>query len=86
MGVHMKTSVVVIVLMLCTLGMMGGCSNPWGSAGLGAAGGAAAAGGGYEYVANREMKRIDEDLKSGKIDQREYDIRKDQIKRMSILE
>jgi hypothetical protein len=75
-----------VVLGLSLLLTASGCSSSWGSAGLGAAGGAAATGGGYEYVANREMKRIDDDLKNGKIDQREYDIRRDQIKRMSILQ
>jgi len=66
--------------------MCGGCESSWGSAGLGAAGGAVAAGGGYEYVANREMKRIEQDYKDGKIDKREYEIRKNQLERMSILE
>jgi len=65
--------------------MCGGCESRWGSAGAGAAGGAVAAGGGYEYVANREMRKIEQDYKDGKIDQREYEIRKDQIQRMSIL-
>jgi len=62
-----------------------GCESKWGTAGVGAAGGAVAAGGSYEYVANREMKKIEQDLKDGKIDQREYEIRKDQIQRMSML-
>jgi len=65
--------------------MCSGCESKWGSAGVGAAGGAVAAGGSYEYVANREMKKIEQDLKDGKIDQREYEIRKDQIERMSML-
>jgi hypothetical protein len=83
----MRRGILAILVIGMTLSLFaGGCKSSWGSAGLGAVGGAAAAGGGYEYVANREMKRIDDDLKSGKIDQKEYDIRKDQIKRMSILE
>ena len=65
--------------------MCSGCKSSWGSAGLGAAGGAVASSGGYEYVANREMKKIDQDYKDGKMDQKEYEIRKDQIQRMSIL-
>jgi hypothetical protein len=60
-----------------------GCSSSfWGGAGTGVVG----AGAGYEVHANQEMKRIDDDLKAGRIDQREYDIRKDQIKRDSILQ
>ena len=43
-------------------------------------------GGSYEYVSNREMKKVEQDYKDGKIDQREYEIRKDQIQRMSLLE
>jgi hypothetical protein len=82
----MKTTLWAVVLFLSVIAVAGGCSSNWGSAGLGAAGGAAAAGGGYEYNANREMKRIEQDLKDGKMTQQEYDIRKDEIKRMSILE
>lgn len=82
----MKKTIIMTALAL-SLSLIGlGCESSWGSAGLGAAGGAVAAGGGYEYVSNREMKRIEEDYKDGKIDQNEYEIRKDQIQRMSILE
>jgi hypothetical protein len=81
----MKKTVIMAMCLLSLFLMCGGCKSGWGSAGLGAAGGAVASGGGYEYVANREMKKIDQDFKDGKIDQREYDIRKDQIQRMSIL-
>ena len=63
-----------------------GCSSHAGSAGLGVVGGAAAGAGGYEYNAKRQRDRLDEDLKSGKIDQKEYDIRMDQIKRGSLLQ
>jgi hypothetical protein len=78
---------VLVVTMVAFAGLFaGGCESKWGTAGLGAAGGAVAAGGGYEYVSNREMNKIEEDYKDGKIDQREYEIRKDQIQRMSVLE
>jgi hypothetical protein len=60
-----------------------GCSSSfWGGAGTGVVG----AGAGYEVHANQELKRIDADLKEGRIDQREYDIRKDQIRRDSLLQ
>ncbi|MBE0534683.1 MAG: hypothetical protein IH624_03375 [Phycisphaerae bacterium] len=76
-----------MVTMVALVGLFaGGCKSKWGTAGLGAAGGAVAAGGGYEYVSNREMKRIEEDYNAGRIDQREYEIRKDQIERMSVLQ
>lgn len=76
--------VTTLTLALCLAVV--GCKSGWGSAGLGAAGGAVAAGGGYEYVSNREMKRIEQDYHDGKMDQKEYEARKDQIRRMSILE
>ncbi len=81
----MKTSLLTALVLSLFL-MCGGCESKWGTAGLGAAGGAVAAGGGYEYVSNREMKKVEEDYKDGKIDKREYEIRKDQIQRTSLLE
>ncbi len=80
-----KILLTVIVVLFMSL-ICGGCESSWGSAGLGAAGGAVAAGGSYEYVSNREMKRIEDEYKNGTIDRREYEIRKDQIQRMSLLE
>lgn len=77
---------ILAVLVVLVPFAMTGCSSKAGSAGLGALGGAAAGGGAYEYRLNQEMKRIDEDLKAKRIDQKEYDIRKDEIQRLSILE
>lgn len=58
-----------------------GCSGAfWG----GTAGGTVATGAGYELRARQQMEKIDADYKSGKIDQREYEIRKDQIQKGSI--
>ena len=65
--------------------MVSGCSSSAGSAGLGVLGGAAAGAGGYEYNAKRQRDQLDEDLKSGKIDQKEYDIRKDQLEKGSVF-
>lgn len=72
-----------LIGLLCMLGItLLGCSGAfWGGTGAGALG----AGAGYEYQANQSMKQIDDDLKNGKITQQEYDIRKDQIKRGSLL-
>ena len=59
-----------------------GCSGAfWGGAGAGALG----AGAGYEIQAERQMNQLNEDLKNGKITQQEYDIRKDQIRKGSLL-
>lgn len=61
-----------------------GCSSVGGGL-LGGILGAGAAGGGYEYNLKRQKDRVEEDFKAGKIDQKEYDIRKDQIVRDSLL-
>lgn len=45
-----------------------------------------APGGSYEYHLKRQKDRAEEDLKAGKIDQKEHDIRKDQITRDSLLQ
>lgn len=72
-------SLAVLLLLGVTLA---GCSGQfWGGAGVGAL----SAGAGYEIQAERQMKALDEELRTGKIDQKEYDIRKDQIQRGSLL-
>ncbi|MBI4526134.1 MAG: hypothetical protein HY695_20235 [Deltaproteobacteria bacterium] len=59
-----------------------GCSGEfWGGAGTGAL----ATGGGYEATASRQMHKLRDDFRSGKIDRREYATRKRQIERGSIL-
>lgn len=59
-----------------------GCSGAfWGGTGAGALG----AGAGYEIQAERQMNQLEDDLKSGKITQEEYNIRKDQIRKGSLL-
>ena len=66
--------------------MLSGCASSGGSAVLGALGGAAAGAGGYEYHLKKQKDRVEADFKDGKIDQKEYEIRKDQIKRDSLLQ
>lgn len=57
------------------------CSGAfWGGTGTGVAG----AGAGYELRARQQMDKIKEDLDAGRINQSEYDIRKDQIQKMSL--
>jgi hypothetical protein len=65
---------------------LGGCESSGGSAILGGLGGAAAGAGGYEYHLNSQKSRVEEDLKQGKIDRREYEIRMDQISRDSLVQ
>jgi hypothetical protein len=76
----------LLVMLLLVPLAVSGCSTKSGSAAAGAIGGAAAGGGAYEYRLNQELKRIEEDYKAGRIDQKEYEIRKDQIQRLSLLE
>ncbi|MFO8084033.1 MAG: hypothetical protein R6U27_06930 [Desulfobacterales bacterium] len=76
--------ILIIMLFIFSLALVG-CESRLGSAGLGAAGGAAAGAGGYEWKINQELNRIKEARGEGKMSQEEYQIRKDQIERMSIL-
>src|SRR3546814_20841906 len=66
--------------------LVSGCDSSGGSALLGGVGGAAAGAGGYEYHLNRQKTRVETELKEGKIDQEEYDIRMDQIRRDSFIQ
>lgn len=74
-----------LLLAVCvSLLALSGCS-PVGGGLLGGVLGAGAAGGGYEYHLKRQKDRVEEDFKAGKIDQKEHEIRKDQIRRDSLL-
>jgi hypothetical protein len=44
-----------------------------------------ATGAGYEYNAKRQMDRLDDDLRAGRINRDEYNDRKRQIERGSII-
>lgn len=63
-------------------------SSQWGCSGEflgGTAVGALATGAGYEIQAKRQMDKLEEDYKSGKIDRKEYEARKRQIEKGSII-
>lgn len=66
---------------LALAALLCGCGSFWG----GMAGGAVGTGAGYEMSARNQMKELDADLKAGRIDQKEYDTRKDQIERGSLV-
>jgi hypothetical protein len=51
----------------------------------GAATGALATGAGYEINANRQLDRLEDDYRRERISRREYERRRDQIERGSIL-
>lgn len=61
--------------------VLAGCSGAFWS---GAGGGTVATGAGYELRARQQMQKIDEQRKRGEIDDREYNIRKDQIQQGSL--
>jgi len=79
----MKRLILSILLLVSVLSF--GCSSNLGSAGLGAVGGAAAGAAGYEYNAHHQLQQLEEDFRSGRIDRREYEARKQQIGQGSIL-
>ena len=78
-------NIAVALTGLVLLMSLTGCSSV-GSGILGGVVGAGAAGGSYEYRLKRQKDRVEQDFKAGKIDQREYEIRKDQIARDSLLQ
>lgn len=78
-------NIAVAIACLVLLTGVTGCASV-GSGLLGGVLGAGAAGGSYEYHLKRQKDRVEEDLKAGKIDQKEYEIRKDQIARDSLLQ
>jgi hypothetical protein len=69
------------VLILAALSQPGCSGAFWG----GTATGALATGAGYEIQAKRQVDRLEEDYKSGRIDRKEYEVRKQQIERGSII-
>ena len=73
-------SVALILLLALT-----GCGTKGGTAALGALGGAAISVGAYEIHMEKQRDRVEDDFKDGKIDEREYEIRKDQIDRDSFF-
>ncbi|HUD00340.1 MAG TPA: hypothetical protein VMR88_17745 [Candidatus Polarisedimenticolaceae bacterium] len=59
-----------------------GCSPEfWGGTALGALG----AGGGYEYQNKRQMDKLEDDFRAGRIGREEYQDRKSQIERGSLI-
>jgi len=76
----MKTTRLAGIMVVTIL--LAGCTN----AGIGGVVGAGAAAGGYELHLKRQLNRIEADLASGAIGQQEFDIRKDQISRDSLIQ
>ena len=68
-------------LLVSTLGLSACIPAFWG----GAAAGVLGTGAGYEIQSKRQMDQLDDDLRSGRIERREYEQRKQQIERGSII-
>ncbi|HZD39618.1 MAG TPA: hypothetical protein VE131_02785 [Terriglobales bacterium] len=76
-----KITLKLIMLALIPL-LQWGCSPQfWG----GAAAGALGTGAGYEYNSKRQMDKLEEDYRSGRISREEYLDRKRQIEKGSII-
>jgi hypothetical protein len=70
------------ILAISALGLITcGCTKFWGGAATGAVGTGAA----YEINARKQLDKLDADLKAGRIDQKEYEARRDQIKKGSVV-
>jgi hypothetical protein len=71
----------LMVVLMITMGL-----GQWGCEFIGgAAVGAGAAGAGYEYQAHRQMQQLEEDYKNEKISREEYEDRKKQIEKGSLI-
>ncbi|OGW35050.1 MAG: hypothetical protein A2010_18235 [Nitrospirae bacterium GWD2_57_9] len=79
----MKKAIAMLLLLIPLA--MPGCATRTGSAVGGAIGGAAAGGGSYEYRIRQELQRLEDDYKAGRMDQKEYEIRKDEIQRLQLI-
>ncbi len=70
----------VTVMLALTLGAVG-CASKAGNVALGAG----AAGGAYEYSNKTQIDKLDKDLKEGKISQDEYNRRRQEIEKRSVV-
>jgi hypothetical protein len=76
----MKNAIYAILVSVAL--MQAGCSPQfWGGAAVGALG----AGGGYEYQSKRQMDRLEDDYRAGRMGREEYQDRKQQIERGSLI-
>lgn len=72
----------VYALLITGAFALAGCSPQfWGGAAVGALG----AGGGYEYNSKRQMDRLEDDYRAGRMNREEYQDRKQQIERGSLI-
>ncbi len=78
----MKKSLIALMVLGA---IAAGCSGEFmKGGGAGAAAGVVGAGAGYELRARQQMNQLESDYKDGRINQHDYEIRKDQIEKGSI--
>jgi hypothetical protein len=81
-GKEIKMKNAIYALLFTAALAQTGCSPQfWGGTALGALG----AGGGYEYNNKRQMDNLEDDYRAGRIGREEYNDRKRQIERGSII-
>jgi hypothetical protein len=79
-GASMKKT--IYALLITGALVQAGCSPEfWGGAAVGALG----AGGGYEYNSKRQMDRLEDDYRAGRMSREEYQDRKKQVERGSLI-
>lgn len=77
----MRINRAVIISLITLLFLVSGCGSFWRGAGVGAVGAGAA----YEINTKRQLDQLDRDYEAGKMSNEEYEARKDQIKKGSLI-
>lgn len=75
-----KKNISMAVLMFASF-LLAGCGSFWTGAGTGVVGAGAA----YEINAKRQLNQLEQEYKDGKITQAEYESRKEQISKGSLI-
>jgi hypothetical protein len=80
--IYLRTGIArsVLIALLTTIMLVGGCGF-WGGAAVGAAGAGAA----YEYSNKEQLEELEEDYEEGNITREEYEARKEEIEEGSIV-
>ncbi len=77
----MKPFISFTVILFALATVLGCSAEFWGGAGTGVLG----TGAGYELRARQQIEQLEKDLEAGRITQEEFDIRKDQVERGSVV-
>lgn len=77
---HNRDKVTILIFSLLAV-LLSGCGSFWKGAGVGVVGAGAA----YEINAKRQLDQLEQDYKDGKMTAAEYETRRDQIKKGSLV-